>query len=96
MKRILITLSLTFALTCAGIADASDVAATLKPARKACAELRQEIAAKIEANGVKQYQLDIVAPDAVGSMKVVGSCDGGSQRIVYQRGAAAAVIAAVP
>ena len=30
-------------------------------ARKACDELKQEIAAKIDANGVKSYSLDVIA-----------------------------------
>lgn len=54
-------------------------------ARKACAELKQEIATKIDANGVKSYTLDVVAADAEVIGKVVGTCDGGTQRVVYQR-----------
>ncbi len=52
---------------------------------KPCDELRAEIAAKIDARGVPRYTLEVVAPDAVGERKVVGSCEGGSQRIVYLR-----------
>jgi hypothetical protein len=54
-------------------------------AAKPCAELKAEIAAKIEANGVKTYTLDIVPTDQVGDQKVVGSCDGGTKKIVYAR-----------
>lgn len=55
-------------------------------ARKDCSELKQEIAAKIDAKGVKQYTLEVVAADAsIEGRKIVGSCDGGTQRIVYQR-----------
>ncbi len=54
-------------------------------ARKDCSELKQEIAAKIDAKGVTQYTLDIVSADVSAEGKVVGSCDGGTQRIVYQR-----------
>jgi Protein of unknown function (DUF1161) len=53
---------------------------------KPCTELQAEIAAKIDAKGVKGYTLEIVAPDAVGDRKVVGSCEGGAKRIVYVRG----------
>lgn len=53
--------------------------------RKDCAELRDEIAAKIEARGVSSYSLQIVPPDSAAAGRVVGSCDGGSRRIVYQR-----------
>lgn len=52
---------------------------------KPCDELKSEIAAKIEANGVKNYTLEIVANDEVGDRKVVGSCEGGTKKIVYTR-----------
>jgi len=52
---------------------------------KPCEELKTEIAAKIEANGAKAYTLDIVPTDQVGDRKVVGSCDGGTRKIVYAR-----------
>ena len=52
---------------------------------KPCDELKAEIAAKIEANGVKNYTLEIVSNDEVGERKVVGSCDGGTKKIVYTR-----------
>ncbi len=63
------------------------LAATSIPAlaAKPCEELKAEIAAKIEANGVKNYTLEIVAPDQQGDKKVVGSCDGGTKRIVYTK-----------
>lgn len=54
-------------------------------AAKPCEELKAEIAAKIEAHGVKAYTLDIVPTDQVGDRKVVGSCDGGTKKIVYAR-----------
>lgn len=56
--------------------------------RKACEELKAEIDAKIKANGVKMFTLDIVPNEKVkeGDGKVVGSCDGGTQKIVYKRG----------
>lgn len=54
-------------------------------AAKNCEELKQEIAAKIEANGVKNYTLEIVPNDQVGDRQVVGSCGGGTMKIVYER-----------
>ena len=58
---------------------------------KACEELKTEIAAKLDAKGVKNYTLDIVAKDAdAGDGKVVGTCEGGTKKIVYKRGEAAA------
>lgn len=54
-------------------------------ARMDCTELKNEIAAKIDANGVNSYTLEIVPADAGSPGKVVGSCNGGTERIVYQR-----------
>ncbi len=56
--------------------------------RKACEELKAEIEAKIKANGVPTFTLDIVDSDQVkeGDGQVVGSCDGGMKKIVYKRG----------
>ena len=56
--------------------------------RKDCGELKAEIEGKIKANGVKAFTLDVVPTDKVkdGDGKVVGSCDGGTQKIVYKRG----------
>lgn len=55
-------------------------------AGKPCDELKSEIAAKLDAKGVKGYSLDAVANDAVGDAKVIGSCEAGSKKIVYKRG----------
>jgi hypothetical protein len=60
-------------------------ATTHAAGRKSCAELKQEIAAKIDARGVQHYTLEIVEPTATGDRRVVGSCDGGTHRIVYVR-----------
>lgn len=56
--------------------------------RKDCGELKNEIEGKIKANGVKSFTLDVVPSEKVkdGDGKVVGSCDGGTQKIVYKRG----------
>jgi len=59
-------------------------------ALKPCGELKNEIADKLDAKGVKDYTLTIVANDEVGDQKVVGSCDGGTNKITYFRGAAPA------
>lgn len=57
------------------------------PQAKSCDELKSEIAKKIEANGVTSYSLDIVAKDDNAEGKVVGTCEGGTKKIVYTRGA---------
>ena len=68
--------------------------ATPAHARKDCEELKREIAAKIDANGVKAYSLEVLPADAKAPGKVVGSCNGGAQRIVYQRQDAASTLVA--
>lgn len=55
-------------------------------APKSCSELKQEIEIKIQAKGVTSYTLEIVTPDEVSDPNmVVGSCENGTQRIIYQR-----------
>lgn len=54
-------------------------------AQKACEELRSEITAKIEAKGVKNFQLEIVAADQGKDGKVVGTCEAGKKKIVYKK-----------
>jgi hypothetical protein len=54
-------------------------------AGKDCNELKSEIEAKIKAKGVTSFTLEVVAGEAKDG-KVVGSCDGGTKKIVYKRG----------
>ena len=56
--------------------------------RKDCGELRGEIEAKIKKNGVDKFSLDVVDADKGDKSggKVVGTCDGGTKKIVYKRG----------
>ena len=49
-------------------------------------ELKGEIEAKIKKNGVEKFTLDVLEADAQSDGKVVGTCDGGSKKIVYKRG----------
>jgi hypothetical protein len=53
---------------------------------KPCEELKAEIDAKIKNNGVKVFTLTIVDKDAAEDGKVVGTCEGGTKKIVYKRG----------
>lgn len=54
---------------------------------KSCDELKEKIAAKMESKGVKGAILTVTAKDEAGkSGKIVGSCEGGSKKIVYTRG----------
>ena len=57
---------------------------------KPCEELKDEIAKKLDAKGVKGYTLDIVAKDKDAEGKIVGTCDGGTKKILYNRTSAPA------
>ncbi|HZD19176.1 MAG TPA: DUF1161 domain-containing protein [Burkholderiales bacterium] len=60
--------------------------ASAQSQRKDCNELKTEIEAKIKKNGVDKFSLDIVDIDAQAEGKQVGTCDGGTKKIVYKRG----------
>jgi len=59
-------------------------------AAKPCEELKTEITAKLDAKGVKSYTLEIVDKDKDAEGKVVGTCGGGTKKIMYKRGTAPA------
>ena len=70
-------------------------ASAFAQAAKPCEDLKAEIAKKLEAKGVKSYTLDIMAKDdKEGDGKVVGTCEGGTKKIVYTRTTASAKPAA--
>jgi hypothetical protein len=54
-------------------------------AAKSCEELKDEIAKKLDAKGVKGYTLEIVAKDKATEGKVVGTCDGDTKKIIYTK-----------
>lgn len=91
MKHVMLVASLAFASSLAfaqAQAPAADNAQAQAPTqRKACEDLKTEIDAKLQQKGVKSYTLDIVANEEVKDQKVVGSCDGGTRKITYKRGA---------
>jgi hypothetical protein len=61
-------------------------ASAFAQAAKPCEELKAEIAKKLDAKNVKSYSLDIMAKDdKEGEGKVVGTCEGGTKKIVYLR-----------
>jgi len=64
------------------------LALTTTPAiaqKKSCEELKSEIAAKLDAKGVQNYTLNVVGAEEIKDAKVVGSCEGGTKRITYER-----------
>ena len=77
MRRIAAAVVLAFL-----VVGSSGVAQNTK---KSCDELKTEIAAKLDAKGVKYYTLDIVTADQVKDQQVVGTCEGGAKRIIYKR-----------
>lgn len=55
-------------------------------APKSCEELKAEIEAKIQANNVSSYTLEIVTNDEVHDQNmVVGTCENGRKKIIYQK-----------
>ena len=68
-----------------GLAQDTPAAAT---ARKPCDDLKTEITKKLDAKGVVGYSLEVVDKGKETEGKVVGSCDGGTKSIVYNRTAA--------
>ncbi|WP_397450741.1 DUF1161 domain-containing protein [Pseudomonas sp. NA-150] len=74
MKRIVL------ALMCA----TASINAFAKPL--SCEALKQRIEAKIQARNVTSYTLEIVSnADVHDQNMVVGSCDGGTRKIIYQK-----------
>lgn len=62
------------------------IAGTTMAAGKPCEELKAEIDAKIQAKGASSYTLEVVEKGSAADKAVVGTCEGGSKEIVYQRG----------
>ena len=63
---------------------------------KLCEELKSEIEAKIKNNGVNAFTLTIVGKDTAEDGKVVGTCDGSTNKIVYKRGVVDAPVVDAP
>lgn len=55
-------------------------------AAQSCDELKSAISTKLDGKQVKGYVLDVIAADASDERKVVGTCAGGSKKIVYAKG----------
>jgi hypothetical protein len=89
MKMLAATGVLLFA---SASAHAQAPAQTQTPAQtaKPCEELKDEITKKLDAKGVKGYTLEIVAKDKDAEGKTVGTCDGGTKKIIYTKTSAPA------
>jgi hypothetical protein len=54
-------------------------------AGKPCQELKAEIQAKLAAKNVAKYSLEIMGKDVAQDGKTVGTCEGGTKKIVYSK-----------
>ncbi|MET3497525.1 DUF1161 domain-containing protein [Variovorax boronicumulans] len=63
---------------------------------ESCEALRSQIEAKIGAAGVTRFAVITVDVNATAAGQVVGSCELGTRKIVYQREGGAAQAVAVP
>ena len=52
---------------------------------KSCEELKSEIDTKLQAKGVKDYKLEIVPNEQAKDGKIVGTCEGGTKKIIYKK-----------
>ena len=77
MKKLQFCIAIATALGLSSIAHAEDKAD--------CATLKQSIEEKMTAHGVKKFKLDVVDKDQTADGKVVGTCDGGTHKIVYTK-----------
>jgi hypothetical protein len=55
---------------------------------KKCEDLKAEIEGKLKDKGVVGFTLEIVPADQIKDQKVIGSCDGGKNKITYTKDAA--------
>jgi len=70
-----------FVLVIAALLLCAPAFAQIKP----CEELKSEIDAKLKAKGVVNYTLEIVPANQIKDQRVVGSCDGGKNKITYTK-----------
>ncbi len=56
-----------------------------------CDDLKAKIEKKVESKGVKAYTLTVVSKDTPSKNRVVGACDKGSMKILYERAKATVV-----
>ena len=82
MQQIVRSCTIKWAVLCLLMAAGATQA---QQGNKSCEELKSEIAAQLDAKGVKNYTLEIVTNDQVGDKKTVSSCDGGAKKITYAR-----------
>lgn len=76
----MMTLKATMCAVCVLLGAATPALAQ----KKSCDELKTEIEQKLQAKGVQDFTLEVLAAGEVKSRdKVVGTCEGGRKKIVY-------------
>ena len=76
----MMTLKATMCAVCVLLGAATSALAQ----KKSCDELKTEIEQKLQAKGVQDFTLEVLAAGEVKSRdKVVGTCEGGHKKIVY-------------
>jgi Protein of unknown function (DUF1161) len=75
MKSAILITSMLFLCSVAGTATA----------KESCDDVKAKIVAKLESKGVKKYSLEVVPKDQATDLRVVGTCDGGTKKIIYKR-----------
>jgi hypothetical protein len=77
MGKLIVAALMSFGMVVSGAAFAQS---------RDCDELKAEIEAKIKKNGVDKFTLEVIDADKQADGKVVGTCGGGTKKIVYKRG----------
>ncbi len=57
-------------------------------AKLSCDDLVARIEQKLEKKGVKEHTLTVIPASEPTDLRVVGTCDGNTKKVVYKRGAA--------
>ena len=75
MKSIFTTLAVTSTLLLTALPGFA--------AKTSCDDLKTQITAKVEGKSVKGFRIEVIAADEKVEQRVVGTCDGGKNKLVY-------------
>lgn len=50
-----------------------------------CEAIKDKISTKLAGKNVSNYALEVVAQDTQTKLRVVGSCEGGSKKLIYKK-----------
>lgn len=71
--------------TIAGLAATAAFPTLASAQRLECTVLLEQIEDKLHAKGVQNYRLELADIDEATEGKVIGSCNGGTKKVVYTR-----------